>query len=599
MLKLLSLFTLATFAAQLCAADAPRAVSAAEFLGGSADSQRVEMEATVSDALSDETDPKFVFLVLDADGETIYAPVKCGNDNMSSVEQLVGARIRAAGVCDPYVPEPRRQLGRQLFIAGLGDIKVLRPAPSDPFDVPELGDTKLMTPAEISRLDHRRTAGRILASWSGTESLLETPSGRLVRVSFASRPAPKSGSFAEVAGRPVSDVYRVNLERARWRPAEPYDFAAGSATNVTAREIMLGDNGQVQVKPQFLGKTIVLRGTLRNRNGDTLNIEDGSFVVPVVTSGAAPDIEPGSVVEATGVCVLDVENWRPNAAFPQIRGFFIVCGAGGLRVVARPPWWTSGRLFAVIAILLAAVAAILIWNRSLRVLAEKRGRALLRAQLGQIKSTLKISERTRLAAELHDTLAQNLTGVSMEISAAQRLLPESAPPAAMEHLEFASNAIASSRDELRNCLWDLRGEALDQPDMEKAVEFSIRPHVGDTSVAIRFRVPRARLSDALAHATLRIVRELTINAIRHGGAKTIRIAGCIDGDLLKFSVSDDGCGFDPQSAPSIDQGHFGLQGIRERVDSFGGSISIDSSPGRGTRVNVTVAIEGEEEDNPE
>jgi signal transduction histidine kinase len=599
MLKLLSLFTLAAFAAQLCAADAPRAVSAAEFLGGSADSQRVEMEATVSDALSDETDPKFVFLVLDADGETIYAPVRCGNDNMSSVEQLVGARIRAAGVCDPYVPEPRRQLGRQFFIAGLDDIEVLRPAPSDPFDVPELGDTKRMTPAEISRLDDRRIAGRILASWSDTESLLKTPSGRLMRVSFASRPAPKGGTFAEVVGRPVSDVYRVNLERARWRPSDPFDFAETSATNVTARDIMLGENGQVQVKPQFLGKTIVLRGTLRNRNGDTLNIEDGSFLVSVVAPEANPDIEPGSVVEATGICVLDVENWRPNAAFPQIRGFFVVCGADGLRVIARPPWWTSGRLFTVIAILLAAVAAVLVWNRSLKALAERRGRALLRAQLGQIKSTLKISERTRLAAELHDTLAQNLTGVSMEISAAQRLLPASAPSAAIQHLEFASNAIASSRDELRNCLWDLRGEALDQPDMEKAVEFSIRPHVGDTSVAIRFRVPRARLSDALAHATLRIVRELTINAIRHGGAKTIRIAGCIDGYLLKFSVSDDGRGFDPKSAPSIDQGHFGLQGIRERVDTFGGSISIDSSPGRGTRVDVTVAIHGEEEDKPE
>lgn len=592
-------FAIAFLAARLCAADAPRAVSAAEFLGGSADSQRVEMEATVSDALSDETDPKFVFLVLEADGETIYAPVKCGNDNMSSVEQLVGARIRARGVCDAYVPEPRRQLGRQFFIAGLDDIEVLRPAPSDPFDVPELGDTKLMTPAEISRLDHRRIAGRILASWSDTESLLETPSGRLVRVSFANRPAPKGGSFAEVVGRPVSDVYRVNLERARWRPSAPFDFAETSATNVTARDIMLGENGQVQVKPQFLGKTITLRGTLRNRNGDTLNVEDGSFLVPVVAPEANPDIEPGSVVEATGICVLDLENWRPNAAFPQIRGFFVVCGADGLRVIARPPWWTSGRLLSVIAILLAAVAAVLVWNRSLKALAERRGRALLRAQLGQIKSTLKISERTRLAAELHDTLAQNLTGVSMEISAAQRLLPASAPSAAIQHLEFASNAIASSRDELRNCLWDLRGEALDQPDMEKAVEFSIRPHVGDTSVAIRFRVPRARLSDALAHATLRIVRELTINAIRHGGAKTIRIAGCIDGDLLKFSVSDDGRGFDPESAPSIDQGHFGLQGIRERVDTFGGSISIDSSPGRGTRVDVTVAIHGKEEDKPE
>lgn len=418
-----------------------------------------------------------------------------------------------------------------------------------------------------------------------------------MRVSFASRPAPRSGTFAEVVGRPVSDVYRVNLERARWRPAAPFDFAEGAATNITARDIMLGEDGQIQVKPQFLGKTITLRGTLRNRNGNTLHVEDGSFVVPVVAAEADADIEPGSVVEATGVCILDIENWRPNAAFPQIRGFFVVCGADGLHVVARPPWWTSGRLLSVIALLLAAVAAVLVWNRSLKALAERRGRALLRAQLKQLKSTLKISERTRLAAELHDALAQNLTGVSMEISAAQRLLPENAPAAAMQHLEFASNAITSSRDELRNCLWDLRGDALDEPDMEKAVEFSIRPHVGDTSVAIRFRVPRARLSDALAHATLRIVRELTINAIRHGGAKTIRIAGCIDGDLLKFSVSDDGRGFDPESAPSIDQGHFGLQGIRERVDTFDGTLSIESSPGRGARARVSLALDGGKKDD--
>ncbi len=595
----LYLFAFAALAAQLCAAHSPRIVSAREFLGGSVDGCNVAIEAVVSDALSDETNPRYVFLVLETGGETIYAPMKCSAEDKAKAERLVGARIRVTGQCDAYVPASRRQMGRQLYIANMDDIMVLAPAPNDPFDVPELGDTRLMTPAEISRLDRRRTVGRILASWSDTESLLETPSGRLVRVSFANRPAPSSGTFSEVVGRPVSDVYRVNLERARWRPADAFDFADTAATNVSARDIMLDENGQIQVKPQFLGRTIILRGTLRNRNNDTLNVEDGSFVVPVIAEDADTDIEAGSIVEATGICILDVDNWRPSAAFPQIRGFFVVCGSDGLRVVARPPWWTNGRLFAVIAILLAAVAAILVWNRSLRALAERRGRALLRAQLGQIKSTLKVSERTRLAAELHDTLAQNLTGVSMEISAAQRLLPESAPPAAMQHLEFATNAIASSRDELRNCLWDLRGKALDQPDMEKAVEFSIRPHVGDTSVAIRFRVPRARLSDALAHATLRIVRELTVNAIRHGGAKTIRIAGCINGDLLKFSVSDDGSGFDPESAPSIDQGHFGLQGIRERVDTFGGSISIDSSPGRGTRVDVTLAIGGEAEDKPE
>ena len=595
MSKSLQLLFLAAFAAPTFAADTPRVVSAAEFLGGAVDTLRVEMEATVSDALSDETDPKFVFLVLEADGETIYAPVKCGTGNMSCVERLVGARIRARGVCDAYVPEPRRQLGRQFFIAGLDDIAVLRPAPSDPFDVPELGDTKLMTPAGISRLDRRRTSGRILASWSDTESLLETPSGRLVRVSFANRPAPASGTFAEVVGRPVSDVYRVNLERARWRPSAPFDFAETSATNVTARDIMLGADGHIQIKPQFLGKTITLRGTLRNRNGDRLNVEDGSFVVPVVAAEAEADIEPGSVVEATGVCILDIENWRPNAAFPQIRGFFVVCGADGLRIVARPPWWTSGRLLSVIAILIAAVAAVLVWNAALRKLVERRSRELLKAQLSGLKSSLKVSERTRLAAELHDSLAQTLTGVAMEIDAAKKRIPCDGASDALRHLDFASNAIDSSREELRNCIWDLRGKALDEPDMDKAVNFTLMPHLGETKLHCRFLVPRSRLTDALAHAALGILRELTTNAIRHGHANTVLIAGCIDGGTLKFSVEDDGCGFDPKSAPGFDQGHFGLQGIQERVSAFDGTFKMESRPGEGTRAEVSLPIDGEKE----
>jgi signal transduction histidine kinase len=187
----------------------------------------------------------------------------------------------------------------------------------------------------------------------------------------------------------------------------------------------------------------------------------------------------------------------------------------------------------------------------------------------------------------------------MEIGAAKRLLPPDAPSAAMRHLEFAANAIDSSRDELRNCLWDLRGSALDEPDMERAVELSLGPRAGAAALSVRFPVPRASLSDALAHAALRIVRELAVNAVRHGGAKSVAIEGRIDGDMLVLSVSDDGCGFDPASAPGIDQGHFGLQGIRERADMFGGTVSIDSAPGRGTRATVSLALSGGKENQRE
>ena len=103
-------------------------------------------------------------------------------------------------------------------------------------------------------------------------------------------------------------------------------------------------------------------------------------------------------------------------------------------------------------------------------------------------------------------------------------------------------------------------------------------------------MPRQSLSDDTAHALLRIIRELVSNAVRHGRARRIQIAGCLDGGKIAFSVSDDGCGFDPDRLPGVGEGHFGLQGVRERVASQGGTITVESRPGAGTRVAVTLAV---------
>ena len=593
----------------VAAGDKPPLVSAEEFLSGEYDFRLVRAKCIVKDAFRDEINPDYAYLTLLWDNKIVYAAVKAKTLSDDEIAALIGAGVTIEGQPQPRLYDQREKLGRNFQIKGPEFIKVVTRATEDPFDVPDISTLEGLGPGDLQHVGRRRFRGRVLAVWNKTSALIsglgKFDMPETLAAKFVAPPAPAVGEEIEVSGFPETDIHHYTLVRARWRGISAAVAPSEAATDITARDMTTDETGRARYRHDMHGKTVRMRGTVRSIHdpGGRLLLDDDGILIPVDISAAADaamEVSPGCTVEATGVCVMDTENWQMNSVFPQIKGFFIVTRApGDLRIVSRPAWWTATRLLVVIGTLFAALVAILIWNAALRRAAARKGRELFREQIGRVEADLRTEERTRLAVELHDSLAQNLTGVSMEISAAQRLLPESAPSAAMQHLEFASNAIASSRDELRNCLWDLRGEALDQPDMEKAVEFSIRPHVGDTSVAIRFRVPRARLSDALAHATLRIVRELTINAIRHGGAKTIRIAGCIDGDLLKFSVSDDGCGFDPQSAPSIDQGHFGLQGIRERVDSFGGSISIDSSPGRGTRVNVTVAIEGEEEDNPE
>ena len=128
------------------------------------------------------------------------------------------------------------------------------------------------------------------------------------------------------------------------------------------------------------------------------------------------------------------------------------------------------------------------------------------------------------------------------------------------------------------------------PDMNDAIKLSLGQIIGKTALVVRFNVPRTRLSDKTTLAILRIIRELTTNAIRHGHATELKIAGCIDGETLRFSVADNGRGFNPESAPGIADGHFGLQGIRERLDLMDGDMAMESAPGNGAKVTITISI---------
>ena len=126
--------------------------------------------------------------------------------------------------------------------------------------------------------------------------------------------------------------------------------------------------------------------------------------------------------------------------------------------------------------------------------------------------------------------------------------------------------------------------------MNTAILRTLQPHVNDSRIAVRFNVPRAKISDNTAHALLRVIRELVINAIRHGNATAVRVAGSLDPDVLRCSVTDNGSGFDPETAPGVLQGHFGIQGMRERIDELGGTLTLDSAPGKGAKATITIPL---------
>lgn len=581
----------------------PVSVTATDLLDGKCDWKFVRLTGTIRDLVHDELNPQFRFFVIDSGAETVYAPTRTITESDEDLRRrLVGAEVSVAGTCDRSIPGAsfRHQLRRTLYIWRTDDIRVIRPAPKDPFDVEELGDLANCRPSEIPRLGRRRASGCVLAVWGGRQALVRRRAGDVMRLEIAEGMLPAVGDFVEAVGTPESDFFRINLVRAAWRFAAAFPVADEPPVDVSARMLLTDESGRPAAKPDYHGRLVRLEGVVRSLpSGEErrLYLADGDFLVPVDAS-AVPNATGGLVLgcrlAVTGVCVMNVEGWRPTAVFPRIEGFTLVPRtADDIAVLAWPSWWTAGRFVLVVSVLLAALVGFFLWNASLQRLARRRGHELYRAQIAKTSSDLRIGERTRLAVELHDAISQNLTGVSLHIGAATNFIRSGSRDDAVRQLGIATAVLDSCRGELRNCIWDLRNGSLDGVNMDTAIRSALAPYVGDTHLVVRFSIRRARISDNTAHVLIQIVRELAANAIRHGKAQSVWVAGATEGRLLRFSVTDDGTGFDPAARPGIAEGHYGLQGIRERLRPFGGTL-VFKPTGGGAKAVVEMTLPEEE-----
>ena len=126
--------------------------------------------------------------------------------------------------------------------------------------------------------------------------------------------------------------------------------------------------------------------------------------------------------------------------------------------------------------------------------------------------------------------------------------------------------------------------------MASAIRTALQPHLKGVSLEVDFGMSRRNLTDNSAHEILKLVRELVLNAIRHGGATAVRVSGEPVGNELRVAVTDNGRGFDPAAAPGVTDGHFGLQGVRERLRAFKGQLTIESAPGRGATARAVLRL---------
>jgi signal transduction histidine kinase len=213
----------------------------------------------------------------------------------------------------------------------------------------------------------------------------------------------------------------------------------------------------------------------------------------------------------------------------------------------------------------------------------------------ELRLEARVSERTRIARDLHDTLLQSFHGVLLRFQAATIVLPDH-PTAAKQALEHAIDEAAEAITEGRNAVQNLRSGATAADDLAVAIGSlgkeltAISPDRTTAPAAIDVSVegtPRD-LHPIVRDEVYRIAGEAVRNAFRHANARRIEVEIRYDERRLRVRVRDDGRGIQPAVLEGDRPGHFGLPGMRERAEIIGGRLNVWSEGGLGTEIELTI-----------
>ncbi|MFK8911617.1 sensor histidine kinase [Streptomyces sp. YS-3] len=217
--------------------------------------------------------------------------------------------------------------------------------------------------------------------------------------------------------------------------------------------------------------------------------------------------------------------------------------------------------------------------------------AALHAQLlVQAREAGVADERRRLAAEIHDTIAQGLTGIIAQL---QVVTATQDPAAVREHLASAQALARASLGEARRSVQNLSPVALEHDGLPEALKKTVVEWGERHGVRAEFTVTGTAepLHEEIEATLLRIAQEALANAGRHARASRVGVTLSYMGDEVSLDVRDDGRGFDPAALPPRSgTGGFGLDGMRARAERIAGTVTVESEPGHGTAVSAGVPL---------
>src|SRR5712691_10850626 len=212
------------------------------------------------------------------------------------------------------------------------------------------------------------------------------------------------------------------------------------------------------------------------------------------------------------------------------------------------------------------------------------GVAIERARLAEESAGLaRADERTRLAREIHDTLAQGLTAIALQIETAIQHVGRD-PQKVRERLEKALATARENLDEARRSVTNLRAGALAGKPLAQALASLVREFTSESGIRVTFETRGSCALTLPVEAELyRIAEQALANVRQHAKATSVRVTLVCSGRKTRLTIEDDGVGFDPRHVAAD---RHGIEGMRERARIAGASMRITSKHGKGTRIVV-------------
>ncbi len=547
--------------------------SFSELADGQRDSQWVQVRGMVRSVSIDRASWHETTLAMNVASGGGQFEVRVPITHEQDVSSWIGSEVRIEGVCGSLFNAERQLVGVLFYVPRLSFIKIEAPAEEVPFSA-----LLQFSPSQGAKRKVR-VQGVVTYQQPGNALFVQNR-GKGLRVLTQQDTHLEIGDVVDVTGFPALGESAPVLENAVFHRTgheaapEPLKFDVDAAWERYDGALVSADGRLLQRQLQPDGLNLLL--------------QQGGMVFGVTLQGGSStgnllSIPLNSELRIAGICLV-----RSGGLWHVPESFRLLLRSPKDVVVLRAPsWWNLPRTLWLLGITAGVLLVMTIWV----VVLGRRGREQMAIIRQKLRSGAVLEERNRIARELHDTLEQELTGITMQLDLAVDCFSQS-PRITRQAIEMARKMSRHSMLSARRSVWDLRCHLLENGDLVSALTRAVEPLVVGDYVKLEIKVtgqPK-RLPGMIEMNLLRIGQEAVANAVKHACARHLSVDLEYHPEKVRLCVSDDGRGFSPDEATLAGNGHFGLVDMRERAQSLGCHLQIASHHG-GTRIEVVVPAE--------